>query len=128
MLRRPPRVTRTDTPVPCPTLVRSLACAAKTTTAARSGRRCAMSVQSAGVDHVHALGRRVAAGAIGERRVLLPVAECDLGALAEHVDHFHPCQAVVVEAPPRALECCLVFFLRGPSQPVAAVLPSGFGP
>src|SRR3546814_12054199 len=83
---------------------RTRASLAKTMTAARSGRRCAMSVQSAGVDDVHALGGRVAERALGEPRVLLPVADCAPGALAKHVAHLHPRQAVLPAAQPRAPE------------------------
>src|SRR3546814_15489165 len=112
-------------PVRSPGSRRTQASLAKTMTAARSGRRCAMSVQSAGVDDVHALGGRVAERALGEPRVLLPVAECDLGALAKHVDHLHPRQAVVVDAQPRPLESGVVLFLRGQLKPAQAALPAG---
>src|SRR3546814_10738122 len=55
------------------------------------------------------------------------VAEWDRGELGEHVALFHPCQAVGVEAQPRALEGGVVFCLRGQLKPGEAALRAGFG-
>src|SRR5690606_19880323 len=48
---------------------------------------------SAFADHVDARRRRECEGVAGERRVALPAAEADFGALAECVHDFHPRQA-----------------------------------